>query len=104
MYRVFHKTNALTTRPFAVPLPELPALAMKALPRQPMAALTTIQLRENAAAITWVIDECQQMQGFLNAAKFAQGSRQQGSLASSLQGMDQFGRAKFSHLQGAGHP
>jgi len=103
MYRVFHKTNALTTRPFAVPLPELPALAMKALPRQPMPALTTIQLSENAAAITWVIDECQQMQGFWNA-KFAQGSRQQGSLASSLQGMDQFGRAKFSHLQGAGHP
>jgi hypothetical protein len=69
-----------------------------------MAALTTIQLRENAAAITWIIDECQQMQSFRNAAKFAQGSRQQGSLASSLQGTDQFGRAKFSHLQGAGHP
>jgi hypothetical protein len=53
---------------------------MKALPRQPMAALSTIQLSENAAAVTWVIDKCQQMQGFWNAAKFAQGSRQQGSL------------------------
>jgi hypothetical protein len=34
---------------FAVPLPEFPALAMKAFARQPMAALTTIQLRENAS-------------------------------------------------------
>ena len=40
-----------------------------------MSTLTTIQLRENAAAIKWLVDECQQMQGFRNASKFAQGSR-----------------------------
>ena len=59
----------------AVPLPAFPALAMKALACQPMSTLTTIQLRENAAAIKWLVDECQQMQGFRNASKFAQGSR-----------------------------
>jgi hypothetical protein len=45
----------------AVTLPEFPALAMKALACQPMAALSTIQLRENAAAITRLVDEGQQM-------------------------------------------
>ena len=57
----------------AVTLPEFPALAMKALACQPMAALSTIQLRENAAAIKRLVDEGQQMQGFRNAPKFAQG-------------------------------
>ena len=37
---------------------------MKALAGQPMATLSTIQLRENAAAIKWFVDEGQQMQGF----------------------------------------
>ena len=43
--------------PLAVPLPEFPALAMKALACQPMSTLTTIQLRENAAAIKWLVHE-----------------------------------------------
>ena len=34
---------------------EFPALAMKAIASQPMSALTTIQLREHAAAIKWLV-------------------------------------------------
>jgi hypothetical protein len=47
--RVRIKESSFCLRALRATLAEFPALAMKAFARQPMAALTTIQLRENAA-------------------------------------------------------
>ena len=86
MYRVFHKDQRIDYQTLRGTVAGAPHAGHESTSAPADGALTTIQLSENAAAITWVIDECQQMQGFWNAAKFAQGSRQQGSLAFSLQG------------------
>jgi hypothetical protein len=73
--------------PLAVPLPEFPALAMKALACQPMSTLTTIQLRENAAAIKWLVHEYSRCRVF-GMRPSSPRARATGSAFSLLQGTD----------------
>ncbi len=69
-----------------------------------VAALTTVELDQDAPAIGCVVNEAQQVEGLYKLAQLFQRPGQLGRAVLGLQGADQSGGLHGAELEGAGEP
>jgi hypothetical protein len=70
------KDAKLVLLALAITLPDLAAAAVTNRASETVAAFTSVQLGENLASICLVVDEAEQMQCLVDAAKFSDGAGQ----------------------------
>lgn len=85
-----------------IPLPQLPALAVKGGARKHVTALTAVELNEDATAVAVVVEVVEQVDGLDDAAEFGQRPRKPCRAVVGLKRSDKPRGLHHAKLQGAG--